>query len=46
MCFLALSGMSQLLIAGYLSQMCKNVTSNNYFETPCGSEGFISPEVI
>ena len=26
--------------------MCKNVISNNYFETPCGSEGFILPEVI
>ena len=44
--FFALFGMSQLLVAGYLPQMWKNVTSNNYFETPCGFKGSILPEVI
>ena len=44
--FFALFGMSQLLVTGYLPQMWKNVTSNNYFETPCGFKGFILPEVI
>ena len=44
--YFALFGMSWLLVAGYLPQMWKNVTSNNYFETPFGFKGFIFPEVI
>ena len=37
---------SQLLAAGYLRKMLENVTSNHYFETPCGFRGFILPEVL
>ena len=44
--FFALFGMSQLLVAGNLPQMWKNVTSNNYFENSCDFKGSILPEVI
>ena len=34
--FYSLIGMSQLLTAGYLLKMCKNMTSSHYYEIPYG----------